>query len=279
MKEWVLTQNGLNIILNVLRYCDKDIAVAMSCCLALTTLCQHGASQKYTAEKAGVFYLTTAIRASFQNPRFCYAAFNCVCNFTNKNQTHKDYILNDEHNKTIITYIIEGMQKFRYEEDSDQNYHCTRVQTAACLALQNLAADPKGQAAIGKEGVSQVLDALIAHVDNPDVVSAALGTLSNLLGNESNGIVFLQEDGLMYVMTLLQNPDVAMEDRLVCARLMQNLALKPSMYLYICYCFLVIFFVCILLWCVLFVIFVMGLEIASCDISMMFPTEGKSKNH
>ena len=232
-----MKNNGLNVILNVLRYCEKDIAVSMSCCLALATLCERGINntpsngQIYTAEKAGVFYLTTAIRCSFRNARFCYTAFNCICNFTHRNETHKSYIINDEHNKTIIKYIIEGMQRFRYSEDSSQlkNAHCAKVQTAACLALQNLATNAKGQEVIGKEGVLQVLDALIAYPDNINVASPALGTLSNLMSNESNGMAFLQEEGLTYLITVMQNCDVSVKDRIVCTRLMNHLAIKRCM--------------------------------------------------
>ena len=61
------------------------------------------------------------------------------------------------------------MTKFRYAEQEKQNELCSRVQIAACLALHNLAAKPRGQKMIGPDGVRAVLDALVAHVD--DVMS------------------------------------------------------------------------------------------------------------
>lgn len=86
-REDILSKNGLNILLNLLR-CggDADVAVSMSCCKAIQILCESPAAQQYPAEKAAVFYLTTAIRNSFRNPIFCYTAFNCICNFVKGNE-------------------------------------------------------------------------------------------------------------------------------------------------------------------------------------------------
>ena len=208
IREDILSKNGLNILLNLLK-CggDKDVAVSMSCCKVIQILCESNVAYKYPAEKHAVFYLCTAIRNSFRNPIFCYTAFNCVCNFTHNNDQHREYIINDEYNSKIIGYIIEGMNKFRYSEDDiTRNHHCEKVQISACLALQNLAATESGRQLIGHEDVEAVLDGFIAHVENNLVIAATLGTLINLCANESNATHFISNDGLNYLLTYLQNP-------------------------------------------------------------------------
>ncbi len=199
----------------------------MGCCRAITVLCESDAASRYPAEKNGVYHLTVAVKNGFKNPIFCYAAFNCICNFTHGNPTHKSYIVADNHNKDIITYIIEGMQKFRYVEEVQKNYHCEKVQISASLALQNLAADARGQKLIGSEGVEAVLGGMIAHVEKVEVVSAALGALINLCALTENAEAFLEEDGVEHLETLLQNPDVPEKSRVTTCKILQNIASSP----------------------------------------------------
>jgi len=232
--EDILSKNGLNILLNLLK-CggDRDVAVSMSCCKVIQILCESPNAYKYPAEKPGVFYLTTAIRNSFRNPIFCYTAFNCVCNFTHNNDRHREYIIDDEYNCKVIGYILEGMNRFRYSEDDlTKNHHCEKVQISACLALQNLAANENGRKSIGKDGVEAVLDGFIAHVENNTVISAALGTLINLCANEENATQFIKNDGLSYLLTYLQNPADAdansIKIKITICRILRNIALEKK---------------------------------------------------
>lgn len=231
IKEDIIMKNGLNILLNILR-CDgdKDVAVSMSCCKAITIVCEMSSAitVQYPVEKNAVYYLTTAIRNSFRNPIFCYTAFNCICNFTHGNDIHRQFIVNDINNSQIIRYIIEGMHKFRYEENITKNTHCVKVQISACLALQNLAADEKGREIIGADGVEAVLDGFIAHVENNVVISAALGTLINLCASSNNALHFMLSDGINYLSTLLQNPDVPPKSRVTICRILRNIASEEN---------------------------------------------------
>jgi len=54
--------------------------------------------------------------------------------------------------------------------------------------------------------VEAVLDGFIAHVENNAVIAAALGTLINLCAAEKSATHFIQNDGLNYLLTYLQNP-------------------------------------------------------------------------
>eukprot|EP01083_Nonionella_stella_P072931 196860_1 len=232
IREDILSKNGLNILLNLLK-CggDRDVAVSMSCCKVIQILCESRVAFKYPAEPVGVFYLSTAIRNSFRNPIFCYTAFNSICNFTHNNDAHRDYVINDAYNNKIIGYIIEGMNKFRYSEDDvTRNHHCEKVQISACLALQNLAAKENGRVLIGNDGVEAVLDGFIAHVENNAVITAALGTLINLCANEENATHFIENDGLNYLLTYLQNPsaDDNNKIKITICRILRNISLETA---------------------------------------------------
>eukprot|EP01083_Nonionella_stella_P252795 870598_1 len=211
----------------------------MSCCKVIGILCESPNAYKYPSEKNGAFYLTTAIRNSFRNPIFCYTAFNCICNFTHNNDIHRQHIYIDKYNQKVIGYIIEGMNKFRYSEDDiTRNHHCEKVQISACSALQNLAADENGRILIGNDGVEAVLDGFIAHVENNNVISVSLGTLINLCANESNAKHFIQNDGLNYLLTYLQNPTddsiennqniLAMQIKITICRILRNISLEST---------------------------------------------------
>lgn len=82
-----------------------------------------------------------------------------------------------------------------------RHHHCEKVQISACLALQNLAANPRGRELIGNDGVEAVLDGFIAHVENNEVIAATLGTLINLCAAEKSATHFIQNDGLNYLLT------------------------------------------------------------------------------
>jgi hypothetical protein len=69
-----------------------------------------------------------------------------------------------------------------------------------------------------------VLDGLIAHVENNVVIAAALGTLINLCASEKNALHFMASDGINYLATLLQNPDVVAASRVTVCRLLRNIA-------------------------------------------------------
>ena len=238
IREDILSKNGLNILLNLLKCgADKDVAVSMSCCKVIQILCESPVAYKYPSEKQAVFYLTTAIRNSFRNPIFCYTAFNCICNFTHNNEKHRNYVITDKYNNKVVGYIIEGMNKFRYSEDDvTRNHHCEKVQISACLALQNLAANENGRVLIGNDGVEAVLDGFIAHVENNNVISAALGTLINLCANEANATHFIKNDGINYLLTYLQNPTESGDStsqqttkiKITICRILRNISLEKK---------------------------------------------------
>eukprot|EP00485_Elphidium_margaritaceum_P012424 CAMPEP_0202687288 /NCGR_PEP_ID=MMETSP1385-20130828/2985_1 /ASSEMBLY_ACC=CAM_ASM_000861 /TAXON_ID=933848 /ORGANISM="Elphidium margaritaceum" /LENGTH=830 /DNA_ID=CAMNT_0049342055 /DNA_START=33 /DNA_END=2525 /DNA_ORIENTATION=- len=234
-RQHILQRNGLNILLNLLA-CggDSDIAVSMSCCRAIQLVCESPSAPQYPVEKAAVFYLSTAMRNSFGNPIFCYTAFNCVCNFTHNNDAHRDYIVGgDEFNGKIVDYILEGMNRFRYSEDDiTQNHHCEKVQISAMLALQNIAATPRGRSLIGTAGVEVVLDGFLAHVENNAVVSAALGTLINLCADKGNAQHFVRNDGLGYLLNHLQMDSFGGggddKIKITICRILRNIALEAE---------------------------------------------------
>ena len=228
-RNYIIKNNGLNILLYLLS-CDgdKDVAIAMSVTKCIKELCVESNTDKYPAEINGIFYLSTAIRNSYRHPIFCYTAFNCICNFTRGNPIHRNHILNNKHNSKIIQYIFDGMNKFRYQQNLAKNEHCVKVQISGCVALHNLAKDEYGRKFIGSEGVECVLDGFIAHVDNNDVVQPALNALKNLVANKDNANSFINADGIEYLSTLLQNPDVPSESREVATKILENLASEES---------------------------------------------------
>lgn len=60
--------------------------------------------------------------------------------------------------------------------------------------------------------------------DKNDVVASCLGALINLCALSDNAKAFMSEDGMNYLNTLLQNPDVSEKSRTVAARILQNIA-------------------------------------------------------
>ena len=166
-KKYALKQNGLNVLLYVLR-CggDKNVSTSNSVCRAITTLCEANFALQYPCEKHGVFYIVTAVRNSLRNPIFCCHALNCVVNFVKRNPTHRQYIVTDKYNQKLIALILEALELYRYAANHTKMIHCTKVQIAGCLALQNIAAHPIGQKVIGPAGVEVILDSFVAHIDD-----------------------------------------------------------------------------------------------------------------
>src|SRR5690606_28543502 len=106
----------------------------------------------------------------------------------------------------------------------DKNYHCEKVQIAACLALQNIAVDKQGSKIIGEyDGVEAILGGLIAHIDKFNVIKASLSALSNLCCNSENSKTFINEDGIQHLKTLLQNEDINVEIREIICKILSNI--------------------------------------------------------
>jgi len=86
---------------------------------------------------------------------------------------------------------------------------------------------------IGNDGVEAVLDGFIAHVENNSVISAALGTLINLCANEQNATHFIQNDGINYLLTYLQNPSDqnpvdSNKIKITICRILRNISLEKT---------------------------------------------------
>eukprot|EP01083_Nonionella_stella_P028113 77425_1 len=201
----ILKNNGLNIVLNILQYGEKNVAISISCCQVLQILCESPKCEQFPAEKVGVFYLCKVVRRFYKDAIFCYTAFNCIGNFVYRNRAHREYVLKDKYNKMLIGYIIEGMNKFRYNDQITQSSQCSKVQISGCLALENLAGSDEGRKVIGTDGVECVLDTFIAHMDNDNIIDATLRAMINLCINVENAGHFIQNGGLDYLSTYLRN--------------------------------------------------------------------------
>ncbi|ETO28005.1 hypothetical protein RFI_09128, partial [Reticulomyxa filosa] len=222
-----MKKQGIRTVLNVLKQSSEDVAISMACCRAMSALCRSALCVDYPADQSGVHSLTAAIKNALQNPIFCYVAFMCVCNLTHHNPIHRALILDDSRGQEIVACILEGMHKFRYFEDVQKNYHCERLQIAACLALQNLAADTNGQKLIGEDGVEAVVGGLIAHAENAEVVDSALGTLINLCAWAPNGRAFIDEGGIECLHSLLDHDHASDKSKLEMIKILLNIANSP----------------------------------------------------
>jgi len=118
----------------------------------------------------------------------------------------------------IIDQILRAMDHHR---GKDEGY---RVHSAGCLALRNMAADPKGQGAIGPDGVKVIVAGLEEYRNMREVVEGSMGVLCNLCALAANGEAFVMQGGLQLLDNLYSDPDSPDNVRLAAASVLHNLA-------------------------------------------------------
>merc|ERR1712232_1069212 len=119
------------------------------------------ASKQYPAKVNGIYQIAAGIQSNLNYQPFVVLAFNAVCNFCHDHNIHRG---------------------------RDEGY---RVHQAGCLALRNVAADPKGQAAVGPQGVKAITDGMEEYRNMREVVEGSMGVLCNLCALPANGESFV----------------------------------------------------------------------------------------
>merc|ERR1711933_456378 len=122
----------------------------------------------------------------------------------------------------VVEQIIVGMDHHR---GRDEGY---RVHQAGCLALRNVAADPKGQAAVGPQGVKAITDGMEEYRNMREVVEGSMGVLCNLCALPANGESFVMNGGLQLLDSLYSDPESGDNVRLASASVLHNLAANPD---------------------------------------------------
>ncbi|ETO04608.1 hypothetical protein RFI_32787, partial [Reticulomyxa filosa] len=118
----------------------------------------------------------------------------------------------------VVSQILKGMAYHRGKDEG------SRVHSAGCLALRNIAADPKGQGAIGPDGVSTIVQGLEEYRSAKEVVEGSMGVLCNLCALAANGEAFVMQGGLQLLDNLYSDPDSPDTVRLAAASVLHNLA-------------------------------------------------------
>eukprot|EP01083_Nonionella_stella_P295282 1003590_1 len=93
---------------------------------------------------------------------------------------------------TITTYIAPWLWTRMWSIKSFWDHHRGRdegyrMHQAGCLSLRNIAADPKGQAAVGPKGFKAITDEMEEYRAMREVVEGSMGVLCNLCALPGNG--------------------------------------------------------------------------------------------
>ena len=214
----ILSRNGLDTIFAVMKATSDDVAIQMSCCAAIVVICANPASKQYPAKTNGIYYISQGIKTNINYQPFVVLAFNATCNFCHDHAKHRNMTLETD----IVTQIVAGMNHHRGKEEG------YRVHSAGCLALRNIAADPKGQAAVGGKGVKAIVAGLEEYQDMREVVEGSMGVLCNLCALPANGEAFIMGGGLLLLDKLFSNPESGDNVRLASASVLHNLAATPD---------------------------------------------------
>ena len=166
----ILQYEGLDTIFQIMQDTAGDVAIQMSTCAAVVVICANPASKQYPAKINGIYQIAAGIQSNLNYQPFVVLAFNAVCNFCHDHNIHRAMALDTN----VVEQIIIGMDHHR---GRDEGY---RVHQAGCLALRNVAADPKGQAAVGPKGVKAITDGMEEYRNMREVVEGSMGVLCNL---------------------------------------------------------------------------------------------------
>jgi len=176
------------------------------------------ASKQYPAKVNGIYQIAAGIQSNLNYQPFVVLAFNAVCNFCHDHNIHRAMALDTN----VVEQIIVGMDHHR---GRDEGY---RVHQAGCLALRNVAADPKGQAAVGPKGVKAITDGMEEYRNMREVVEGSMGVLCNLCALPGNGESFVMNGGLGLLDSLYSDPESGDNVRLASASVLHNLAANPD---------------------------------------------------
>jgi flagellar motor protein MotB len=210
----ILSKKGLDIIFEVMRATAGDVAIQMSCCAAVVVLCANPASKQYPAKNNGIFQISQGIKDNMNYRPFVVLAFNAVCNFCHDHPTHRSMALETD----IVEQVIAGME---FHRGKTEGY---RVHSAGCLALRNIAADPKGQASVGPNGVKTIVNGLNEYKAMKDVVEGSMGVLCNLCALPANGEAFVMGGGISLLDSIFDDVNCTDNVRLAAASVLHNLA-------------------------------------------------------
>jgi len=214
----ILSFEGLDIIFSVMKETAGDVAIQMSCCAATVVLCANPSSKQYPAKTNGIYYISQGIKDNLNYGPFVILAFNAVCNFCHDHPIHRAMALDTD----IVDQIIGGMN---FHRGKNEGY---RVHSAGCLALRNIAAEPKGQAAVGPDGVSTIVNGLEEYRQMREVVEGSMGVLCNLCALPANGEGFVMNGGIRLLDSLYSDPESGENVRLAAASVLHNLAANPD---------------------------------------------------
>jgi len=214
----ILQQNGLDTIFQIMQDTAGDVAIQMNTCAAVVVICANPASKQYPAKVNGIYQIAAGIQSNLNYQPFVVLAFNAVCNFCHDHNIHRAMALDTN----VVEQIIVGMDHHR---GRDEGY---RVHQAGCLALRNVAADPKGQAAVGPKGVKAITDGMEEYRNMREVVEGSMGVLCNLCALPGNGESFVMNGGLGLLDSLYSDPESGDNVRLASASVLHNLAANPD---------------------------------------------------
>jgi len=214
----ILASGGLDTVFSVMSDTAGDVAIQMSTCAAVVVVCANPAAKQYPAKINGVFHISAAIASNRKYQPFVVLAFNAVCNFCHDHQVHRAMALDTD----IVEQVISGMD---FHRASAEGY---RVHQAGCLALRNIAADPKGQSAVGPKGVKAITDGMEQFRAMREVVEGSMGVLCNLCALPANGESFVMNGGLQLLDSLYSDPESGDNVRLASASVLHNLAANPD---------------------------------------------------
>lgn len=214
----ILQRDGLDTIFRIMQDTAGDVAIQMSTCAAVVVICANPASKQFPAKVNGIFQISVSLKQNMKYQPFVVLAFNAVCNFCHDHNIHRSMTLETD----IVDEIVRGMDFHRGRNDG------YRVHQAGCLALRNIAADPKGQATVGPAGVKAITDGLQEYRSMREVVEGSMGVLCNLCALPANGEGFVMTGGLALLDSLYSNPELGDNVRLAAASVLHNLAANPD---------------------------------------------------
>merc|ERR1719319_1178755 len=214
----ILQCEGLDTVFRIMQDTAGDVAIQMSTCAAVVVVCANPASKQYPAKVNGIYQISQGITANLNYQPFVVLAFNAVCNFCHDHNIHRAMALDTD----VVEQIIKGMDHHRGRDDG------YRVHQAGCLALRNVAADPKGQAAVGPNGVKAITDGMEEYRNMREVVEGSMGVLCNLCALPANGESFVMNGGLQLLDSLYSDPESGDNVRLASASVLHNLAANPD---------------------------------------------------
>mmetsp|Transcript_45491 Transcript_45491/g.75563 ORF Transcript_45491/g.75563 Transcript_45491/m.75563 type:complete len:758 (+) Transcript_45491:90-2363(+) len=214
----ILQYEGLDTVFQIMADTAGDVAIQMSTCAAVVVICANPAAKQFPAKVNGIYQIAAGIQSNLSYQPFVVLAFNAVCNFCHDHNIHRAMTLDTD----VVTQVIAGMD---YHRGRDEGY---RVHQAGCLALRNIAADPKGQAAVGPQGVKAITDGMEEYRNMREVVEGSMGVLCNLCALPGNGESFVMNGGLQLLDTLYSDPESGDNVRLASASVLHNLAANPD---------------------------------------------------